>query len=71
MLSGTNFISMSLASSNRKSNYKGSKTELDYERILTSIFTEIFKDYNVYDIKTSEGGPIIIQNTPRENNLNM
>ena len=32
----------------------------------TYVFAELFKDYKVYNIPTREGGPVIIQNRPRE-----
>ena len=32
-------------------------------------FEEVFKDYQVYRIRTKEGGPVIIQNTPREKEM--
>ena len=33
------------------------------------VFEEFFKEYKVYEIRTREGGPVIIQNTPREKQL--
>ena len=33
------------------------------------VFQEIFKDCQVYDIRTREGGPVIIQNTPLEKEM--